>query len=74
MRYVILTIKWCEDKGLVVPSNVRKSLDGTKVILHEDFIRPVLVEEDEINSYEYDSEKLLSILNSSEWTETEELK
>lgn len=74
MRYVILTIKWCEDKGLVVPSNARKSLDGTKVILHEDFIRPVLVEEDGINSYQYDSEKLLSILNSSEWTETEELK
>lgn len=73
MNYVIVTIEWCLDKGISVPSHARKSVDGTKVILHHGFIQPVLTEEDEINIYQHDSAELSKILNGEEWTKDEEL-
>lgn len=77
MNYVILTTQWCEEHGISVPEHARKSLDGTKVIFHEDFIRPVVRTADELDTvrYSHDSEELREILNSDEWTapETEEL-
>lgn len=36
MKYVIVTVEWCLGKGISIPSHVRKSVDGTKVILHYD--------------------------------------
>ena len=68
MKYVIVTIQWCLSKGIVVPDATRKSIDGTKVILHHGFIQPVLTEEDEINIYQHDSAELGEILNGEEWT------
>jgi hypothetical protein len=41
---------------------------GTMILLHEDFVAPVLGEE-EISSYLYDSNELSEILNSEVWTE-----
>ena len=63
MRYVIVTIEWCMEHGIVPPVHARKSVDGTMVLLHEDFIVPVLGEEG-IPSYLYDSEELQAILQS----------
>lgn len=68
MKYVIVTIQWCLSKGIVVPDEARKSIDGTKVILHHGFIQPVLTEDDEINIYQHDSAELSEILNGEEWT------
>lgn len=42
--------------------------DGTMILLHEDFVAPVLGDE-EISSYLYDSNELNEILNSEVWTE-----
>lgn len=67
MRYAIVTIEWCATHGIVVPTEARKSIDGTKVILHEDFIRPVLTEKEVIEVYNFDSQELSDILNSEEW-------
>lgn len=74
MRYVIVTIEWCLEHGIVVPEHVRKNIEGTKVILHEDWLKPVLYREDEkqVESYLYDSEELNNILDSEEWNEKEE--
>ena len=63
MRYVIVTIEWCTEHGIVPPVHARRSVDGTMVLLHEDFIAPALGEEC-IPSYLYDSEELQAILQS----------
>ena len=63
MRYVIVTIEWCTEHGIVPPVHARRSVDGTMVLLHEYFIAPVLGEEC-IPSYLYDSEELQAILQS----------
>ena len=69
MRYVIVTTEWCGEHGIAVPEHARKSLDGTQVIFHEDFIAPVLTERGEVKAYGHDSEELRGILSSPEWTD-----
>ena len=68
MRYIIVTIEWCMEHGIVPPIHARRSVDGTMILLHEDFVAPVLGDE-EISSYRYDSNELSEILNSEVWTE-----
>lgn len=74
MKYVIVTIEWCNNHGIIIPKEARKSLDGTKVIFHEDYILPVIQNEksSELIIYEHDNKELWDILNSLEWTEQEE--
>lgn len=67
MKYVIVTVEWCLQKGIVVPEHARKSVNGSKVILHYDFVSPVLADEDKLTVYEHNSRELGSILNSREW-------
>lgn len=71
MNYVIVTTQWCEEHGISVPEHARKSLDGTKVIFHEDFISPVVRTAEELDTvrYSHDSAELREILASEEWTE-----
>lgn len=69
MRYVIVTTEWCAEKGISIPTHARKSLDGSQVIFHKDFIAPVMERADEVKSYEHDSPELAEILNGPEWTE-----
>ena len=66
MRYIIVTIEWCMEHGIVPPIHARRSVDGTMILLHEDFVAPVLGDE-EISSYLYDSNELNEILNSEVW-------
>lgn len=63
-----VTIEWCMEHGIVPPIHARRSVDGTMILLHEDFVAPVLGDE-EIPSYLYDSNELSEILNSEVWTE-----
>lgn len=67
MKYVIVTVEWCLQKGIVVPEHARKSVNGSKVILHYDFVHSVLTDEDKLTVYEHNSRELGSILNSREW-------
>ena len=56
--------EWCMEHGIVPPIHTRRrSVDGTMILLHEDFVAPVLGEEG-IPSYLYDSEELQAILQS----------
>lgn len=55
--------EWCMEHGIVPPIRARRSVDGTMILLHEDFVAPVLGEEG-IPSYLYDSEELQAILQS----------
>lgn len=74
MRYVIVTVTWCLEHGIVVPEHARKNVDGTKVLLHEDWLGPILYSENEesVKSYLYDSKELNDILNIEEWNGKEE--
>lgn len=65
MRYIIVTIEWCMEHGIVPPIHARRSVDGTMILLHEDFVAPVLGDEE--ISYLYDSNELSEILNSEVW-------
>lgn len=67
MKYVIVTVEWCLQNGIVVPEHARKSVNGSKVILHYDFVHPVLTDEDKLTVYEHNSKELGSVLNSREW-------
>lgn len=73
MNYVIVTTEWCEEHGISVPEHARKSLDGTKVIFHEDFISPVVKTAEELDAvrYSHDSPALKALLESYEWTDPE---
>lgn len=72
MKYVIVTEDWCLSHGIVVPKEARRSLDGTKVVLHEEFINPIIRNSEEIDSYLWDSSELMNILDSSEWVNKED--
>ena len=73
MKYVIVTVEWCLQKGIVVPEHARKSVNGSKVILHYDFASPVLTDEDKLTVYEHNSRELGNILNNEEWNKNEEI-
>ena len=73
MKYAIVTVEWCLGKGIAVPTYARKSINGNKVILHYDFISPVLTKEDVIEVYEHSSQELNTILNGEEWTKEDEI-
>ena len=73
MKYAIVTVKWCESHGILVPEHARRSLDGSKVIFHYDFIAPVITEKDKIEVYNHNDSSFWKILNSEEWVEQESL-
>lgn len=72
MKYVIVTVEWCLDHGIIVPAQARRSVDGLKVILHEEYIDPVLRDRDKLTAYRHDSSELRSILSGPEWTVPQE--
>ena len=68
MKYVIVEIEWLKQYGIAVPIHARKSIDGTKVLLHEEYILPVVQDADDIKSYSYDLPELRTLLEGPEWT------
>ena len=75
MRYVIVTVAWCAARGILLTPEMRKSLDGTKVILHDNFVRQFLSEDektsDDFRAYAHDDAEFREILASPEWTPEE---
>lgn len=75
MRYVIVTVEWCAARGILLTPEMRKSLDGKKVILHDNFVSQFLSEEekssDDFRAYAYDDAEFREILASPDWTPEE---
>ena len=75
MRYVIVTTEWCAARGILLTPEMRKSLDGTKVILHDNFVRQFLSEDektsDTFRAYAHDDADFREILASPDWTPEE---
>lgn len=71
MKYVIVEIEWLRGYGIATPAHARKSIDGTKVLLHQEYILPVVQEPDRLVGYSYDSPELRNLLEGPEWTSPE---
>lgn len=79
MRYIVVTIEWMSAHGLTPLPTMRKSKDGSKVILHEDYFNLVAKQDEEGNLllegaevYAHNSIELQNLLNSEEWSYSEE--
>lgn len=79
MKFIVVTIEWMSAHGLTSLPTMRKSKDGSKVILHEDYFNLVAKRDEEGNLilegaevYAHNSEELQNLLNSEEWSYSEE--
>ena len=82
MRYVIVTVEWAAARGIMLTPEMRKSLDGLKVVLHEEMVKAYMTPEDAevstlaegdgmFKSYAFDDAEFREILASEEWTPEE---
>lgn len=75
MKYTIVTVEWCVARGILITPEMRKSLDGTKVVLHSNFVWQFLSEEEKTSGdfkiYSFDDAEFQEILASPEWTSEE---
>lgn len=79
MRFIVVTQEWMSAHGLTPLPTMRKSKDGTKVILHEDYFNLIankdedgLLELEGAEVYAHNSVELQNLLNSEEWSYSEE--
>ena len=79
MKYVIVTVEWAASRGIMLTPEMRKSLDGSKVVLHEEMVKAYMAPEDRevtplaegdgmFRSYAFDDAEFRGILASEEWT------
>ena len=79
MKFIVVTIEWMSAHGLTPLPTMRKSKDGSKVILHEDYFNLVAKQDEEGNLlldgaevYAHNSIELENLLSSEEWSYSEE--
>lgn len=65
MRYTIVTIEWLTQHGLLALPTMRSNADGTKVVLHEEFVN--LFPRDSFPTYRMDDPEFVQIMESEEW-------
>lgn len=70
MKYAVVTIDWLAQHGLLAIPTMRKSKDGSKVILHEQYLTPY--KDEDFPVYYFDSPELNALLASDEWSWSEE--
>ena len=79
MNFLVVTNEWMSAHGLTPLPTMRKSKDGSKIILHEDYFNLIAKRDGEgilllegAEVYAHNSEELETLLNSEEWTCIEE--
>lgn len=84
MNFVVVTNEWLSEHGIIPLPTMRKSKDGSKIIMHEDYLTPYLrQEESEVDNenpngwlplerYPHGSKELDDLLASEEWSWSEE--
>lgn len=71
MKFVICTISQAKAHGIEIIPTMRQSVDGTQVVLHEEYVKNI----DEFNvltRYELDSQEFTDLMNSEAWTHGED--
>lgn len=66
MRYAIVTVEWLSSHGLLSIPTMRNSVDGTKVVLHEEFVN-LFPKDGSFPSYRMDDPEFVQIMESEEW-------
>lgn len=66
MRYAIVTVEWLSSHGLLSIPTMRRSVDGTKVVLHEEFVN-LFPKDGSFPSYRMDDPEFVQIMESEEW-------
>lgn len=70
MIYAVVTIEWMAKHGLLAIPSMRESKDGSKVILHEEWLTPY--KDEEFPRYSFDTPEFNELLASEEWSWSEE--
>lgn len=70
MRFVIMDIAEALAHGIRVIPTMCQSVDGTKVVLHEEMVRAF--DDGTLTKYEFDSGEFRELMDSPEWTQDEE--
>lgn len=70
MKFSIGSLEYFNSLGFDT-TNWRKSVDGTKALVHADAIL-LVASPDEIELYNHNSPELIELLKSEEWTQKEE--
>ena len=71
MKFVICEVSQAKAHGIEIIPTMRQSVDKTKVVLHEEYIKNI----DEFNvltRYEFDSTEFTEIMNSEDWVHGED--
>lgn len=71
MRFVIADVATATAHGIKIIPTMRQSVDGTQVVLHEEYVKNI----DEFGSfkrYNYDDAEFTQLMNSEEWTHGED--
>ena len=66
MRYAIVTVEWLSSHGLLSIPTMRSSVDGTKIVLHEEFVN-LFPKDGSFPSYRMDDPEFVQIMESEEW-------
>lgn len=79
MEFIVVTQEWMSAHGIIPLPTMRKSKDGSKVLLHKDYFNMVAkknedggLELDGAETYAHNSVELQNLLNSEEWSYSEE--
>lgn len=80
MNFVVVTNEWLSEHGIIPLPTMRKSKDGGKTLMHEDYLTPYLIQEESevdnenpngwmpLERYPHGSKALNDLLASEEWT------
>lgn len=71
MKFVICNLSEAKAHGIEIIPTMRQSVDGTQVVLHEEYIRNI-DEFSKLTRYEYDSPEFTQLMNSEAWTHRED--
>lgn len=71
MKFVICNLSEAKAHGIEIIPTMRQSVDGTQVVLHEEYIRNI-DEFSKLTRYEYDSPEFTQLMNSEAWTHGED--
>lgn len=79
MNFIVVTNDWLSERDVIPLPTMRKSKDGSKIILHEDYFNLIAPHNEEGNVelgdatvYAHNSAELNELLSSDEWTWSEE--
>ena len=79
MNFIVVTNDWLSARGVIPLPTMRKSKDGKKIILHEDYFNMIAPRNEEgdielegTTVYAHNSAELNELLSSDEWTWSEE--